>query len=526
MAYVEVFSALLLVASAAGAVADSSQQQFEAKALSRKSVADRDAGDAAAQGNFGLVWASSLGGRQAIGVRCRFLPYNADTGMVALTTAEVGISDVPGADDPVRQHRLFTYAEAYNQALIAHPAFPYADLCRSDGADPLSKPELDKPASLVLAPAVETPTPYNIGEAARRGTMDAVLRLLSRTSKSDLNQLDDFGLTPLAWAVIGQRDEVANALLAHGADPLAPSPRSLAAPLRLALLYGQHALAGRMITEDVAGRVRPWPSSLIDAAVLGKNVDLTRRMLVEEHQGTWMPNLLSAASATGEEALLSTIIDAGKVSGTDIAQAAVMRKDPVLLSRAFTMRPNLLPKAADRHSLLGQAIEGGGAMTDQLTALLLDYGIPPDSPADWGRNGYEEGSPVPTALVTLVALANRSTPDVRTDASWTQTASAQRRTLDILLAHGASLRAIGSDRRPLAVYLATGQYDPRGMITREEISPDWIERLAGEGMDVNATWLESTALDWLDAMGMRGSRTARTFEQLGGRRIRVAPIKR
>jgi hypothetical protein len=160
---------------------------------------------------------------------------------------------------------------------------------------------------------------------------------------------------------------------------------------------------------------------------------------------------------------------------------------------------------------------------DEMVALLLRAGADPESPAEWA-DSHPSGSAPPTALVTLVTLAQRTYPGQVWEGERLRLMEAQRRALDRLIAAGASLGATDAHGRPLAVLAVTGRYDPRGgMRPRQELAAGWLTRLAAAGMDVNATWLGSTALDWLDRMEMADTPTARELAALGGRRLSPAP---
>ncbi|MBU1825956.1 MAG: ankyrin repeat domain-containing protein, partial [Alphaproteobacteria bacterium] len=108
--------------------------------------------------------------------------------------------------------------------------YPWRDICRA----------IDRPSQFSMAgnPAVEsygyrdlveTASPVDLGEAARRGTLESVERL-AQVASSVINRTDAFGLTPLAWAVIYRRGDHAAALLKHGASPSGSSCQRLASP--------------------------------------------------------------------------------------------------------------------------------------------------------------------------------------------------------------------------------------------------------------------------------------------------------
>lgn len=58
---------------------------------------------------------------------------------------------------------------------------------------------------------------FPLHEAVRRCDIDRINRLIKEGS--DLNVLDDLGMSPLHWAVYGGYLECARVLLSQGADP-------------------------------------------------------------------------------------------------------------------------------------------------------------------------------------------------------------------------------------------------------------------------------------------------------------------
>jgi hypothetical protein len=257
-----------------------------------------DARRAAARGDFRLIW--SGGGwseMHVIGASCRFPDAHPATSSpsFALMIRHETDSGGPchtfgdgGANACELERRFEAYAPAYNRALIAEPNFPYADLC-----GPEEPARAQRAGSLYLPDTLAAPhreaieAPATLGEAARRGSRASVERMLRGLGAAELNRPDDHGLTPLAWAVIERRADVAAVLIARGADPLdgRPSVRGPGGelPLALALVTHQRDLADAMLTRDVVRRLTPWPSGLFEPAVRGDHLALVRRMLREPH---------------------------------------------------------------------------------------------------------------------------------------------------------------------------------------------------------------------------------------------------
>jgi len=493
-----------------------------------------DARRNAARGDFRLIWAVAMGGTSPIGVACRFPERLPGTSQSPLMLAGRFYSDViescaererrsPNAC--LIEQRMDAYAPVYNRAMVADPHFPYADLC--DGMPALrpgERPSLSRPETLAAPHRTLTESPRNLGEAVRRGTPASVARLLGRPG-SEIDRRDDFGLTPLAWAAIEHRADIASLLLSSGADPLAGraalNNRGEAPPLIIALVTGQRDLADAMLTPAVARRLSPWRGWMFEAAIRGGHVALVRRMLREPHEPVNSTQLLGLAREHASPAMARAISDGVPDAAAAALEVAINGGDPVLLREALAARPSLAPGHGGRRSPLGEAIQHGGRQVDEMVRLLLAAGADPDSPAEW-EGSYETGSTPPTALVALVALASRDYPGPRRpEPVRDEVMAAQRRALDLLLAAGASLRANDPHGRPLAVLAVTGRYGI-GLRSQQELRPGWLTRLRRAGMDVNALWLGSTSLDWLDELGMRDTATARELEGLGGRRVKPA----
>jgi hypothetical protein len=254
-----------------------------------------DAQAAVARGDFRLIRGIAMTGTYPLGVDCRTSHVN--RGAPPLTLATRFYSDVvnscetPGGPDRCRTELLLdAYGPAFNRALVSHPAYPYADLCRvpSGAPAPSSSRRIADVAEYGFPGLAPTERPHDLHEAARRGTPAAVARMIAAAGRAAIDRPDRYGMTPLAWAVARRRPDVAARFLAAGASPIGEDcddPAREQSPLRLALLTGQEALARRMLTPAVTARVTPWPAGLFEAAARGGSASLLARMLREPHQG-------------------------------------------------------------------------------------------------------------------------------------------------------------------------------------------------------------------------------------------------
>jgi hypothetical protein len=121
----------------------------------------------------------------------------------------------------------------------------------------------------------------------------------------DVDRADDFDMTPLAWAVVRRRPEVAIALQDAGANPLAGSEAGRdfgPTPLKLALLLRDEALVQRFLTPTILRQLTPWPRPLIEAAVQAGHARLLARMLREPHERVLAQDLLPLSARQGTEA--------------------------------------------------------------------------------------------------------------------------------------------------------------------------------------------------------------------------------
>lgn len=108
---------------------------------------------------------------------------------------------------------LESFARRYNAAVVSDPTYPYGDVCRV--ADDNLTPTRTGAGFVGLGAPT---TRYDAAEAARRG--DAWrLRQLRRRDAKLLDRPDDFGMTPLAWAVAYREPVAIDFLLKAGADP-------------------------------------------------------------------------------------------------------------------------------------------------------------------------------------------------------------------------------------------------------------------------------------------------------------------
>lgn len=196
--------------------------------------AERMAKDAAARGCFGMVTTVNgipFGISVAPGVECRPNARLLDYGQLQLLSFSIG-SDVVSLDreESERDARAIAaysaFARTYNAAILAHPGFPYGDLCRPAAPDYRSSPaEQLRINEWGFRPLEVIEEPRDIYQAARRGTLKSLQRLIEN-HPIDIHVPDILDLTPLAWAVIYNRPDHMRLLLAAGANPYGGAGRT------------------------------------------------------------------------------------------------------------------------------------------------------------------------------------------------------------------------------------------------------------------------------------------------------------
>jgi hypothetical protein len=140
---------------------------------------------------------------------------------------------------------------------------------------------------------------------------------LSRTDEASVNAPDDWGLTPLAWAVLSGRREAARILVAGGADPLGEECdlEFRAAPLRLALALPDREVVRSLLSEDVVARLQPSPGQFLDVAVEGDHPEALERLLPgSQHPVPW-EHLLALARRSGSPGAEAVLLQQAAAAG-------------------------------------------------------------------------------------------------------------------------------------------------------------------------------------------------------------------
>ncbi|WP_395390943.1 hypothetical protein WBP07_10280 [Novosphingobium sp. BL-8A] len=271
-----------------------------------------EAQKAAAAGDFRLVAAVTVEGidTREFGAICalrgglnprmaRVVTYYGEDGEPSPEPSDTA----SGAAEGGSEDKLVAFARAFNQTLIADPAYPYRDVCRplaAQEADAAGK-DVGSARGAVVRAVSEAPTraygfpdlgPLQTGatlaDAARRGNVAAMRRMLDAEARelkkaeaaasdkpgakaSDkptngptdrptpvgmIDAPDLFGMTPLAWAMAYHRDEAVRFLLSRHASPSGAQCQALVdrdSPMQIARASGWVGMVQRMkpmVSED------------------------------------------------------------------------------------------------------------------------------------------------------------------------------------------------------------------------------------------------------------------------------------
>jgi hypothetical protein len=443
-----------------------------------------DAAEAAGRGEFRLIVAGRFGATPP-GVVC-FTPFRAAPDFLALFRH----GDV--YDEPL--NRFFGYTTAYNLALVNRPDYPDADLCRpAVQADYMARPS---PRDLAVpARAVGRP-PWTLHEAARRGGAADVRRLLRL---SEVDALDPFGLTPLAWAVARNNREAVETLLEQGANPwLAGSEADWQSAVYWSAALGRRVLFQRLAR--LPGRpFERWPPMYLDGALAGGERAIVARILAEPHDPLRVDMLDQPLPSA---ALLEPALrKAPRLAGEMLFEALSLegRPDLVRLALAYGADPNGRPPWHWHDTPLGMVAHGIHPSSTEIVDLLLGAGADPNLTSHRMR-------PLWRAFGSL-------TQD-REDNEFDRRALA---IADRLIAAGADINLPNWQGRPPVWVLFFPFEHSRREIDAGFLTPAVLDRLAERGLDLNAVWEGQRVLTEVEARAGPVSELAVALRRLGAR---------
>lgn len=309
-----------------------------------------------------------------IGVQC-FTPDSRAVGLRAEVSA--------GGDVPLSSFTSDrTYIRQYNQTIVDAPDYPFADLCRTS-----IEPEdlLDLPPVASAARTVTRPV-NSLHEAVRRGTIAEVRRFLASTP---VNQLDEVGMTSLAWAAARGRGDVYNLLIANGETPRTSGDSAARDDLYWAVATGRDDIVKRALHYPSSRNDQTLPQTYLAAAIASGSKTVVEQVLAVPHRNL-EPGWRSARwSAAAVEPVL-------KASSREFAQELLndacnnyvgIRVDLIKLALRYGAMPNIEPdtkKGRYKRPLYAVATANGNSATEAVKILLAAGADPnalsPDPP--------------------------------------------------------------------------------------------------------------------------------------------------
>ena len=254
-------------------------QAFDALIHSASGDPELEAKRAAEEGRFGLLVHSLLvpgNYPEAIGLNCN--PRQEFLLAEGMTRAGSAASDIMRPPEGIvavsALGKFTTFAYRYNSALIRQPSYPYRDICRPTTRDyERPKPfERVSPEQYGHRDLVETDQPADLYEAARRGSLSSLEKML-RAKEPLVNRPDVLQMTPLAWAIVYGRRDQAKLLLEHGAGPngaVCSTSTYPEAPISLARALRRRDLVALMERHSNPALWLPFPRPYLDRALSKK----------------------------------------------------------------------------------------------------------------------------------------------------------------------------------------------------------------------------------------------------------------
>jgi len=448
----------------------------------RAQQAHADAEQAAREGVFGLIETGDARFElEPVGAIC-FTPG----GKGPLTLTSFGHGDAIGPEEAAQ----IGYAEAYDRAMVEQPNYPFRDLCRArtDGDNKTRTDDL----SLVTRPAREVSgPPYDLFEAARRGSAREVRRLVRPGS---INSVDGVGMTALAWAVARKNQAAFDTLLSAGAVPWLEEPYGAA--VYWAATLGRGAMFERLV--KLPGRpFDKWPPLYMTMAVQGGDPSILKHMIAEPHDVVRIEYLRRPLpEATIFELLLERMPNLAQPLLFEAMNYPGDRPDLVRMALARGANPNVVEQY---ESPLAKAAKGIEPDSVEIVDMLLKAGADPNMPSHRTRPVWE--------AVRMLKLDGRFDEfDGRAMANFHR-----------LVMAGADLKLPDWQGLPPIWFLMFPYSYDHSKLDASFITPDLLEMLVQNGMDVNAEWNGKRVLGPVEAQAGRDSELAQTLRRLGAR---------
>ena len=307
--------------------------------------------------------------------------------------------DVVGDGDREHTDASVGFITVFNRTMVTAPTFPFADVCSETLVEP--------------APAYAGPV-TTFAQAARSGVVTSVEAM---TREADVNARDEFGLTALEWAMQRQDEPMTRALIEAGADPSLHAERDLP-PLARALMQDRFELAQLMLAHGArmtaAGSFcdeppfgslyapqgetsQPtqcgWAGLLIakgqydildqQAALGGLNAQFDPSMMTDgrpdwgdqvvlDSRGELLSHLYAAVERNDEQAITRLLPHAGARGGSPYVIERLYQENRPDLVRQFVLGRGADAARSDAEAEVWRAAAEAGA--DDALAFVRDYG--------------------------------------------------------------------------------------------------------------------------------------------------------
>jgi len=318
---------------------------------------------------------------------------------------------------------------------------------------------------------------------------------------ADLNAVDAFGMSPLAWAVARDRREAAEVLLRAGAHPLDKDAPRLN-PTYLAVRLGRDELLDLLLRAQGSERMTSWPRGYLEAAVRSGKPSMVRRIATEPHEAS---SQVFAAYERPSQEVLDILLQAKEPQVANDLLAAAIREGDLRMVR-LALAHGADPNSGDGETVLGQALWGRAGYPDIVQALIaagadVNQGVDPHYPT--------HDKPI-HAWLRRFGISVGADPLDR---------HRKREILAQLIAAGADMRVTNAHGEPLVIVAIFGSGRPH-MLAQwgNSVPADVVETLSHAGMDVNARWQGRTALDYVEAVAGSDAEMAGVLRSLGARR--------
>jgi uncharacterized protein len=302
-----------------------------------------------------------------------------------------------------------------------------------------------------------------LADALARGDKAAALQLLAEGA--DVNEAQPDGMTALHWAALRNDAEIADLLLARGADPGAVTRLGSYTPLHVAAEAGAHAVVSRLLEAGVdPGQETGTGAAAIHLAAQAGDAETVRLLLsygadADARERSWgQTPLMVAAAQNGTEAI-RTLLDGGASVDLRAHVVDVMARD-MEDRRARERRDAVLAEFREQHDPTQgewrptpEQVQAAIRAAREVEAESRD-GLPMDA-EEWLRRAAEREDEWPVGFTALVGTEGGMS------ALLLAVRDGHRAAVDLLLDRGADidLPNAGDGTTPILLAALNGHYD-------------------------------------------------------------------